>query len=191
MAWQREATWPEERYDRTTGELWRRVNPREPNRPARRGFFFDPCDLLVEARDGGLGLGFVRRPTRLWAPGDVVLLRFSNGQAERAYAHGWSTKAQAFIGGYYMQYARHLGGPRYTQKFERATVGLVDLLDGPFALPGELRRKPWFDPGVRDTALAALRAAYPGSPLGTATGGAISVGSQRGAIERERTGQSG
>lgn len=176
MAWQREPDWPRERLERTTAEVWKRVNPREPFRSQTSPLWhLDPCDLLLQSKT--LWLGYLRRPHRLFAPLDVVLVRFTNGQGERCEAAGWSTRFRRFVLCPYIQYARYewhdhrvVDGQRYSQHENRATLRLVR---SPDELPGEIGKKPWFDPDVRRLAAEWLRAADSGSSLGTATGGAI------------------
>jgi hypothetical protein len=179
MTWQLEPDWPETRLERTASELWKRIDPRRPYRSQGKHWLGDPCDLLLKA--DVYSVGYLRRPTRLFAPHDIVLVRFTNGQAERCEASGWSTKVNAFVVRLYLPYARHeqrwsrdVDGrmlDHYTQRRDRATVALVDGFYD--ELPGELRVKPWFDPDVRRYAVERLRVAHSGSPLGTATRGAI------------------
>lgn len=179
MTWQLEPDWPDARLERTASELWKRIDPRGPYRG--KHWLGDPCDLLLKT--DRYSLGYLRRPTRLFAPLDVVLVNFPNGGGERCEASGWSTKLRAFVVRLYLPYARYewkhhrgKGGAWVEDKFiqhkNRATVALVSGFGD--ELPGELARKPWFDPDVRRYAADRLRVAYSGSSLGAATGGAIS-----------------
>lgn len=58
---------------------------------------------LREIDGGGL---FVAR-TKLFMPGDIGLISFSNGGGERCRVTAWSSKKSAVIAHFYTRYARH------------------------------------------------------------------------------------
>lgn len=188
MVWQLEPDWPETRLDKSTAELWKRIDPRGPLRQRQKRWMGDPCDLRVKA--DVYSVGFIRRPTRLFAPLDVVLVRFTNGGGERCEASGWSTRLGVFVLQVMLPYARYESrshrdasgwSTKDTQHRNRATVALADGFGD--ELPDEIAQKPWFDPDVRRYAGERLRIAHSGSLLGAATGGATETSGEAGSGE--------
>lgn len=146
----------------------------------------DRCHWVGDVHDT---LGVYVRPTRVFLPGDVVLCWHSNGQAERLYVSGWSSKKRALIVQLMQKYAcfdswevieerertwhhikvTHRPPKVMLQHGDRVALRIVGV-------PAELiEREPktfdrWSQPDLRQLALSGLRAAYSASPVRTDSG---------------------
>ena len=152
----------EERYDRTVAAVYQHRQ-----------------DLLSPQHGHSCGV-FVRSTSRFFA-GDVVIIDWHNGQGERCEVSGWSHKLSAYVGhedrrykgGLMVQYARFAGCQLWvpaTPRYNRSPLRVI------VEVPAELALLWWSHPGLRPFAVSALRAAYPGPPVSTDTGGATRGG---------------
>ena len=144
------------------------------------------CELLdswLHHDEDAYCAAILRRPTRLFATGDVLFSSFTNGQAERWAFSGWSSKRRAPIRDFYVQFGRwqwpedEARGRQFTNRTPLALV----------TRPAALRKHSWRQPGLRRFALSALRAACPAFPVSTNSGSSPRVIEFRALVARWMT----
>jgi hypothetical protein len=99
-----------------------------------------------------LWLGRIAAPHRFFLAGDIVLVRISNGEAQRQPVWAVSSKGYTVMD-FYLKYQSWWETPE--DKDLKKSAGPLRLVE----LPDDLRERPSDDPAVRQF-VAALRAGY-------------------------------